>query len=234
MQDTDGPPVAVERKFTASRHRLEAAVCLLNRMAEPDPDFARGTVHSIYLDTPRLGSYAEKLNGDFLTRKVRQRWYGAPIDGRISVFLEFKDRLGGGRRKRRRRMDWPADLLAAADLSGPALMDAVRAQAGDFAAQVPSDFLPMLGLRYERRRYICRFTGARMCLDAAIRVTQRNAQHLPGAGWPELTEIVFEFKDVGQVEIPWLGELAQAGFTGRSFSKYGECLRRVLDGGAPL
>lgn len=233
MQDTEGPPVAVERKFTASRHRLEAAICLLGRVADPDPDFARGTVHSIYFDTPRLAAYGEKLNGDFLKRKIRLRWYGEPTGGRLSVFLEFKDRLGGGRRKRRLRMEWPSDLLAGPDLSGLALAEAVRAQAGDFAAQIPPDFLPMLGLRYERRRYICRFTGARMCLDAAIQVTQRNAQHLPGSGWPALTEVVFEFKDVGQVEVPWLGELAQAGFTSRSFSKYGECLRRVLEGGAP-
>ena len=226
-------PVTVERKFVAAGVRVHEARCLLDLRAAPDPAFARGSVHSVYFDSPRRQSLAEKDGGDFLKRKVRLRWYNAATQPEGPVYLEIKDRLGGGRRKQRRRLSWPARRLHGLDLADPGFAQAVRAEAGELAPLIPADFQPLLGLRYERRRYVCAFTGARMCLDFEIAVTHVNALGLPAASCPSLAEAVFEFKEVGPIEVPWLGELARCGFRARSFSKYGACLHRVLDGGAP-
>lgn len=228
-----GRPVAVERKFTASRHCVENALGVLGQVCLPDPRFAEGVVHSLYWDTCRLVSYHEKLNGDFLKKKVRLRWYNRAEGPMRDAFLEIKHRIGGGRRKFRAHMELPASWLDGVSLADPVLRAETLARGGELAAEVPADFVPMLGMRYERRRFVCPFTGARMCLDSSIAVTRVNAERLPAGALPELPEIVFEFKDVGQMEIPWLGELAHVGFMSRSFSKYGEGIRRLLDGGAP-
>lgn len=226
-------PPTVERKFTASRHRLEEALAQVGQFADPDPRFPAGRIRSIYFDSPRLRAFDEKLAGDFLKRKVRARWYESPSDP-VPVFFEIKCREGGGRRKERVRVDLPRVRLLNSDLSDEHLRLDLLGGAGSLRAEVPTDFVPMLDLAYERRRFVCRWTGARMCLDWDIRVVRFRGSILPGAALPVLPEIVFEFKDIGQGEIPWLGDLAHAGFMARSFSKYGECVRRILEGPAPV
>lgn len=225
--------MTVERKFTASRHRLEEALCVLRQFGIPDPRFPTGLVRNIYLDSPRFFSYAEKVNGDFLKTKIRLRWYGASDDP-VPVFLEIKSRSGAGREKKRLKFALRRDWLESVSLDDPALLEQIQSNAGELRADVPDDYAPVLGLRYIRHRFVCALTGARVCLDSNIEVDRLNGRLFPSLANPELPEIVFEFKDIVQTEIPWLGELAHAGFLSRSFSKYGECVRRVLEGGAPL
>ncbi len=222
--------VTVERKFVASRHRLEEALSLLNMFGHPDPRYARGRVHSIYFDSVRLHTWHEKVNGDFLKTKYRLRWYDG-TDDPVAAFLEIKHRLGGGRDKIRYPCPMPRAWLENVALDDPALRDALARDGR--RDSWPHEYSPAICIGYERHRYICALTGARISLDANICVERLNPALFSCVTPFALEEIVFEFKDIAQVEIPWLGELAHGGFMARSFSKYGECVRRAFEGGAP-
>lgn len=225
-------PLAVERKFAAPSRAREEALLILGHHCAPDNAHPFGRVRSLYLDSPALRSYAEKAAGDFLKRKVRIRWYDENQDP-ICCFLEIKYRAGGGRLKFRERLALPRGLLTSCPLESFPWREEILPRAGELRRRLPPDLEPALVLTYERHRFICPSSGARVCLDARIGADRFNARALPAAGPVELPQIVFEFKDAPGAEIPWLGDLARAGFRSRSFSKYAECIRRLIEGACP-
>src|SRR5687768_17555941 len=157
-----------ELKFTLPAGRVHVARQRLERLCRPDPEFPSALVWTIYYDTPALDSLGEKINSDYLKRKIRVRWY-SDLEGRVSgpAFVEAKLRLGTQRSKVRARLPYPAEEIAQWDLQDPRLLSApllLREQGvlGDASWQ------PMLLLRYRRDRFVEHITRSRVSLDADI------------------------------------------------------------------
>jgi len=70
-----------------------------------------------------------------------------------------------------------------------------------------------------------------VAIDTDVRVDRINPDLLPGAALPRLDVAVCEFKNRRAGEMPWAGALAAGGFRLASFSKYGQCVARILNGG---
>lgn len=228
--------ITVERKFTAPTDRVEQALLLLGHFCAPDSKYPVGVIKSVYYDTRTLDAYEDKAHGQFLKTKVRARWYAeekSAQDG-MPLFIEVKHRLGGGRRKLRRKLQVSRAWMESVPLDDPALRTLLYDHTRDLGEPLPADLFPVICIAYSRHRFVCSSTGARVCLDFDIRAERVNPGILSCRACPSLGSAVFEIKDVGQVDIPWLDALYGAGFRSRSFSKYGECIRRTLEGGAPL
>ena len=84
-----------ELKFTLPAGRVHLARRRLESLCRRDPEFPSAIVWTIYYDTPALMSLGEKLNSDYLKRKIRVRWY-SDLDGHATgpAFVEAKMRVG--------------------------------------------------------------------------------------------------------------------------------------------
>ncbi len=67
-----------ELKFTLPQGRAPLVRSWLDRICRRDPEFPAAVVWTIYYDTPGLISLSEKINSDYLKRKIRVRWYSDP------------------------------------------------------------------------------------------------------------------------------------------------------------
>jgi len=89
-----------ELKYVLPEARRNEIMDFVRPHARPDP-YARPmnggyvgyTVHSLYLDTPRLDDYFERLEGKKIRSRLRVRTYGEPGEGQ-PVFLENKRKSG--------------------------------------------------------------------------------------------------------------------------------------------
>ena len=84
-----------ELKFTLPAARAQLARRRLETLCRRDPEFPAAIVWTIYYDTPALVSLGEKINSDYLKRKIRVRWY-SDLEGRVTgpAFVEAKLRVG--------------------------------------------------------------------------------------------------------------------------------------------
>ena len=55
--------------------------------------FAERNVNNIYFDTPYLSNYFDNIDGNFLKRKTRIRWYGKLFGEIVNPKLEIKDKV---------------------------------------------------------------------------------------------------------------------------------------------
>lgn len=224
--------LSFERKLVAPVWAAPMILAVVEINCMPDPDHPTGLVRSIYFDTLRLKSLSEKLNGDALKRKARFRWYGEDrvgIDGCVSVYLEFKDRICAARHKRRIRFTADPDLLESAPLHDRRLVDIMREQTSRLGISVAPELVPVLSIRYKRRRFVCRRTGVRVAVDTGIEADRANP-HLCGGALPARTDVaVLEFKG-GRDDISWMRELRVIGAVPAGFSKYEACMK-ALEGG---
>ena len=97
-----------ELKFTMPAARAQLARRRLETLCRRDPEFPSAIVWTIYYDTPALVSLGEKVNSDYLKRKIRVRWY-SDLEGRVTgpAFVEAKLRVGTLRSKARARCRIP-------------------------------------------------------------------------------------------------------------------------------
>lgn len=229
------PRLSNERKWIATRVDAARALALMDQLLAPDGAFPRNTIQSVYFDSRMLRAYGEKADGDNLKQKIRLRWYrtDAPPSGETAAFLEVKGRIGSARHKMRR--EWRLDhaWLETAPLTDPAWLPVVRQSLIDLGAAPQEDLVPAVSIAYERHRYRCPYTNGRVAVDWAIRVPRFHPELFPHGMPLEIHQTVCEFKDAGQVEIPWLRHLYDAGFRLRSYSKFGEAIRLLFLGGAP-
>jgi len=230
-------PFIYERKFVGKRGTEEYALSWLEHSCLPDPEYPFGVISNIYYDTPRLSSYNEKLNGELIKTKMRLRWYEGEEDvnqEQVNAFLEVKFRVGGGRRKVRKRFTLDRKWLRQTPLEDDALRELAyrQVQAVDFPEAIPADLFPVITLTYDRFRFVCPFSGARVCLDANIRTGRINSTLLPTIGALPLNAVVVELKDAEIAEVPWLDNLYRAGFRNRGFSKYAICMSKIIQGAA--
>jgi hypothetical protein len=209
-----------ELKFTMPAGRVHLARQRLQRLCRRDPEFPSAIVWTIYYDTPALVSLGEKLNSDYLKRKIRVRWY-SDLAGRASgpVFVEAKMRVGTRRLKARARLPYPAEDVASWDLDDPRLQSApLLLRADGILAQ--HGWQPMMQIRYRRDRFIEPLTNSRVSLDADISAAAVNPRFVPVADSSPIATAVLEVKGRGD-ELPVvLRPLLALGLHKRSFSKF--------------
>lgn len=220
-----------ERKFVGDARDRDFVLALLDSRLQPDREHASGHVNSVYFDTLFLRSLAEKADGDNLKRKIRVRWYGRPaqLAPLTPVFLEVKRRFGSAREKVRVAASAPADLLARSPLRSPAWTALLAARVGELGEPVGTEFSPVCRIEYDRVRFDDPESGSRVSVDWDV-MAFPDESRFPWAAPVALNVVVCEFKNRGGVPPRWSEALHRAGLRLRSFSKYGECMDRIVSG----
>ena len=220
-----------ERKFVGGVLDLPFVLGLLDARLPSDRRHGKGRVNSVYFDTPALRAWGEKANGDNLKRKVRARWYDRPSDlgPETPVFLELKRRIGSARDKTRVETSAPTPLLTQTPLSSPAWPALFASRAAQLGEPVGPDWSPVCRIEYDRVRFDDPESGSRVSVDWNI-VAFPNAERFPWAAPVSLGALVCEFKSRGGPPPRWSEALRNAGLRLRSFSKYGECMNRIVNG----
>ena len=212
-----------EGKFALPAHRVGPALDWIRLACDPDPRFPHGVVASIYYDSDGWDFLRGKVESDYLKTKVRLRWYseagGAP-GGR--AFAEIKYRVGCRRAKLRFETQHDAGWLARVSLDDPALLSIPR-ELKRRGAPLAKALFPAFEVRYERRRYVERGSGARVCIDYRIGAPRFNRRMLPRGTPCELANAVFEVKSQQGELPPTLRRLVSFGARRSAFSKYYEC-----------
>lgn len=228
---SQGHGLVNERKFVGDRLDLPFVLALLDARLLPDRYHETGRINSVYFDTPGLRAWDEKANGDNLKRKVRARWYGRPeeLGPETPVFLELKHRIGAARRKERIGVAVPTDLLLRAPLSDPRWPALFAAHAEALGAPVGPEWSPVCRIEYDRVRYNDLENGSRVSVDWNVEGFP-NEERFPWAAPVALDALVCEFKNRGGEPPRWSEALQGAGLRLRSFSKYGECMSRIVSG----
>ena len=215
-------PSAGERelKYTLPAARGHLARRRLERLCRRDPEFPAAIVWTIYYDTPGLASLGEKLNSDYLKRKIRVRWY-SDIEGHVSgpAFVEAKLRVGTRRSKVRARLPYPAAEIAGWDLQDPRLLR-IPLLLREHGILGQESWQPMLRLRYRRDRFIEPLTHSRVSLDAEIAGSAANPRFLSAPDLSPLATAVLEVKGGGDRLPVSLRPLLALGMHKRSFSKF--------------
>ena len=157
-----------ELKFTLPAALVHLARRRLDNVCRRDVQFPAAVVWTIYYDTPALVSLGEKINSDYLKRKIRVRWY-SDLEGRVTgpAFVEAKLRIGTRRSKVRARLPYPAEEIATWDLQDPRLQSfplLLREQ----GISGQESWQPMMLIRYRRDRFVEPLTRSRVSLDADI------------------------------------------------------------------
>ena len=209
-----------ELKFTLPASRSHLARRRLDTLCRRDPEFPAAIVWTMYYDSPALASLGEKINSDYLKRKIRVRWY-SDLEGRVSgpAFVEAKLRLGTQRSKVRARLPFPAEEIAQWDLQDPRLLTAplLLREQGVLAHE---SWQPVLLLRYRRDRFVEPLTRSRISLDADICGVSGNPRFLSAPNLSPLATSVLEVKgDSDELPVS-LRPLLALGMRKASFSKF--------------
>lgn len=218
-----------ETKFVLDNREAHSALAWLRSHCTPDPQFPRGTVSSIYYDTPDLRHLREKINSDYLKTKIRVRWYAGLDGGEVgeTSFVEAKGKEGGRREKTRVETKYSGRWLAETELSASELRTIPWTLRNRGIFVCPT-LCPVFQISYRRHRFLDRVTGARLCLDSGITVPRVNPQVVPHQNPFSLPQAVFEMKGPG-VELPLsLRYLARLGCRRGSFSKYEVCYEKLV------
>ena len=222
-----------ERKFSGNVLALGRALTILESYCSADDLYAAGVVNSIYFDTPGLAAYRETENGDNVKTKVRLRWYGTPNEqpAMIPAFIEVKGRFGSARRKSHQEVAVPRDILLDAPLEGWGISDFLFTSSSGLGVPLSRELRPVCVISYNRRRYFDTPTKSRIALDWDIRAERYNTSIFPWGTPVHLDSLVCEFKNKGGTPPGWAALMMNAGLCIGRFSKYGECMSRLLAGG---
>ncbi len=230
-----------ERKYLLEVERLGRLRRRLDPFVEPDPagrtraGIRQYTVRSIYFDTPVFDALTEKVEGLERKRKLRVRGYGDREDGDL-VFLEVKERVGEGIRKRRaptRREDLSYTLergerRSVGDDDSPESNEAASAF---FFHLKSSGCRPVSLIVYEREAFSARFEpDVRVTIDRNVRgrlfpeIEDLYSEAFLSPVWPG--SVMLEVKH-SRSEMPsWLKSLVQElGLHRESLSKYASAFR---------
>ena len=227
-------PAAGERelKFVLRAGRADILRRRLDSLCRRDPKYPSARVWTIYYDTPALVSLGEKLNSDYLKRKIRVRWY-SDLAGRASgpAFIEAKLRIGNRRSKIRARLPYPADDMATWDLQDARLRDLpMLLRQHGVLDQEP--WQPVMLIRYRRDRFVDRLTHTRVSLDAEISAVSMNPRYAPRIDPSPLAAAVLEVKGASEELPATLRPLLPLGIRKSSFSKlhmlYAHVTRQVI------
>jgi hypothetical protein len=209
-----------ELKFTLPAGRVHLARRRLESVCRRDPQFPAALVWTLYYDTPALASLGEKINSDYLKRKIRVRWY-SDLEGRASgpAFVEAKLRMGTRRSKVRVRLAVPADEIARWDLQDPRLLP-FPLLLRDQGILHQESWQPVMLIRYRRDRFLEPLTQSRVSLDADISAAGASPRFLSAPDRSPLATAVLEVKGSSDELPAALRPLLALGMHKRSFSKF--------------
>ena len=220
----------VEQKFIFPLLQKGMILDWLEHVGVPNSDYSYGPVSSIYYDTPGLELYGEKRNGDYLKRKVRLRWYAdlQAVDSYSDVqcFWEIKQKLGARRHKQRSALCIKAHRLTQDPFSDE-LISGLPASFGDSGFRFPQGIFPALMIRFDRLRFVDPRSGARLAVDTNISCQMVNTHFFAGLVPVDLGMGVLELK-AQTLDIPESLEMIGGWLTRTSFSKYAQCVERVM------
>ena len=218
---TSPPAAEAEReiKFTLSAGRAHVARSWLERLCRRDPRYPAAIVWTMYYDTPGLVSLGEKVNSEYLKRKIRVRWYagldGLPLE---PVFVEAKLRIGTLRTKVRERVPVPAAEIAKWDLRDPRFSSLPRMlHAGGMLGLEP--WQPAMLIRYRRDRFVEPRSRARVSLDTDIAAVAVHPRLAHAADTTPLGTAVLEVKGQEDALPLTLHPLLALGIRKGAFSK---------------
>jgi hypothetical protein len=208
-----------ELKFTLPAGRAPLARRRLDSLCRRDPEFPSAIVWTIYYDTPALASLGEKLNSDYLKRKIRVRWY-SDLDGRAAgpAFVEAKLRVGSRRSKVRATLPYAAGEIAKWDLQESRLLH-LPLLLREHGVLGQDSWQPMMLIRYRRDRFIEPLTQSRVSLDAEIGAVRVNPRFLSAMDRSPLATAVLEVKGASDELPAVLRSLLALGLRKQSFSK---------------
>jgi hypothetical protein len=196
----------------------------------PDPAFGYNQIHSLYYDTRDMRSLQEKNESELLKTKIRVRWYTDPFSGDCSskAFLEIKHKQGNRTFKKRYALELDVAVLNRDPMAAGYTID-LPAYADPQHAERLCRVQPLAVISYRRRRFIEMSTGLRLAVDDRIGVTHVS-DCFPFRGGPgRLPEAVLEVKGAGARKLPGVLNLLQNfGLRKTAFSKYAECINRLL------
>lgn len=232
MLSSTEPTYVTERKFSGDRTSFAAARDVLCARCVPDGEYPLGHINSVYFDTPRMRSYEEKANGDHLKMKVRLRWYGEDeaLAPEVPAFLELKYRIGSARYKVRTEVQAPRSLLLETHYDHPDWADFLASFSKELDEPLSLGWTPVVQISYDRERYVDAPSGSRVSIDWNICTPRVNTRVFPGAFPVQLDAMVCEFKNRFGRPPLWSETMRNLGLRLTSFSKYGECMRRLLAG----
>ena len=157
-----------ELKFTMPAARVQLARRRLETLCRRDPEFPSAIVWTIYYDTPALVSLGEKINSDYLKRKIRVRWY-SDLEGRVTGRRLSKRSCASepAGRKCARDCRIRPTTIARWDLQDTRLqrLPLLLREQGVLGQD---SWQPMMLIRYRRDRFIEPLTRSRVSLDTEI------------------------------------------------------------------
>jgi VTC domain len=209
-----------ELKFTLSEGRVDLARRRLDGICRRDSKFPEAIVWTIYYDTAGLASLGEKINSDYLKRKIRVRWY-SDLSGRATgpAFVEAKLRVGNRRSKVRAQLPYPAEELARWDLQDPRFQT-FPALLREHGIVLHDRWQPVMLLRYRRDRFFEPASRSRVSLDSEIAAAAVNHSVFSVFDSSTAGAAVLEVKGAGEKLPLALRSLLQLGLHKRSFSKF--------------
>ncbi len=176
--------VRLEYKYLVPAGRLADLRRAIRPFVEPDAFMkitakAEYTVRSIYLDTPDLECYREKLEGVSLRKKYRIRGYDR-LQPDSAIFLEIKNKIYNHISKNRAPLQWCnlnhvlqtgqyAPFLLSKEINGPE-----HKSANYFLFHYHRKNLrPVILIVYDREAFFCKF-------DRSLRLTfDKNVRSIP-------------------------------------------------------
>jgi len=209
-----------ELKFTLPGGCVHLARQWIERACRRDAEHPSAVVWTIYYDTPALDSLGEKINSDYLKRKIRVRWY-SDLEGRPAgpAFVEAKMRVGTRRSKVRVRLPFPAEEVARWDLQDERLAGLpllLRAQ----GIPIRDRWQALMLIRYRRDRFEEPASRSRVSLDSDIAGVAVNSSLLAPGDCSPIGTAVLEVKGAGEQLPRALQSLLVLGVRQRSFSKF--------------
>jgi hypothetical protein len=185
-----------------------------------DPEFPQAVVWTAYYDTPGLLSLGEKINSDYLKRKIRVRWY-SDLEGLATgpAFVEAKSRVGNRRQKSRARLEETADEIATWNLQDRRWLGfPLRLQ--ELGIHPRELWQPLMLLRYRRDRFIEPVSRSRVSLDSDIAAVAVNPVFVAGFDRSPLGIAVLEIKGASHELPPGLHAVLRLGARQTAFSKF--------------
>jgi hypothetical protein len=224
----------IEQKYLFPAGYTEVVRTWLEHACLPDPQYRSSTVSSIYFDTPQLFHFNESRNGEFLRAKVRLRWYADPTDSSHSVaphaevrcFLEVKTKEGGLSKKQRTEVMMPTRILRDDPFSHDQILD-LPARVFELNYRTFRPLVPILMIRYQRKRYLDVASDSGIATDTEIRCTRANEAVVQGLLPVHLDVGVLEIKGMNRGINEVLNPIG-AYLTKSAFSKYGITLESLL------
>ncbi len=244
-----------ELKYVLPLTLREAILDLAGPALEPDPfsmdlgDGIRGyEVHSLYLDTPRLDDFRDRLAERRVRQRPRVRTYGPRGVRSHPVFLENKRKLDNWVVKARVRVPWDAEAWCAREDAEP-WVEASRPLGGRarFLADAFGRLtcggrrVPVAVVHYQREIFTapdCEGRKVRLTLDRHVGATTR---HLTPAGLydPPDTDVLPPDWMVMELKFPgsapgWMRRIVRAlGLRAVPVSKFGLAVALGVAGRRP-